>query len=174
MLPSFGFELREHYGAMGQEEWQNLLMHFEMADGFAFIVLEVPDLDCASICRRELDRYLAMAGKKLATLSTRGVNDLEVLADTLLGYNAPAKSGALWVCPMISRYSPEFTLWKKSWKRGVALLNQYRNPLTRQISIPLLFVGQDWMSEALKRMAPDLWSIRTLFIRIDSNISKNL
>jgi hypothetical protein len=46
--------LVRRYGQAAAGEWQRVLNHFALSEGFALIVLIVPDRDAAQLCRREL------------------------------------------------------------------------------------------------------------------------
>jgi len=51
--------LARRYGQTAAGEWQRVLNHFALGEGFALIILVVPDRDGAQLCRNELERLLA-------------------------------------------------------------------------------------------------------------------
>ncbi|HMF54842.1 MAG TPA: tetratricopeptide repeat protein [Pyrinomonadaceae bacterium] len=149
-------------------DWQNLLTYFDVSgEGFAFIVLLVPDGDWAKACRQALERYLIAYRKRLVTLRFESAEEFEQeLASRLLSLQVDEETGAVWVGAAIPEVSKEYEKWQAAWRVAVARLNQYRNPLRQQFNVPLLFVGSPWIQTTLREMAPDLWSVRTLVVRI--------
>ena len=59
-------------------EWQNLLTHFELSQGFSFVVLLVPDADWANACRIALSQYLEAEGKNLLTVGYSDAEDFKI------------------------------------------------------------------------------------------------
>ena len=160
-------EWTRRYGSPGASDWQNLLTHFEWSEGFAFLLLLVPDAKEERACRRELAGYLAEAGKTLLAIDFRRPDEVKGLASRLLELRPPAATGAIWVAAVVPIASAEYDEWLAAWREATARLNQVRNSLRRQFDVPLLVVGAPWLQEVLREMAPDLWSVRTLVIRIE-------
>ena len=150
-------------------DWQNLLTYFDLSgEGFAFIVLLVPDGEWAEACRQALERYLLAYRKKVVTVHFDGADEFrDELASRLLSLRVEEDTGAIWVGAAVPEVSKEYEKWQGAWGIGVARLNQYRNPLREQFDVPLLFVGAPWVQTTLREMAPDLWSVRTLVVRIE-------
>lgn len=154
-------------------DWQNLLMYFDLAgEGFAFIVLIVPDRDWAEACRQALERYLMAYRKKVLALQFESAQEFrDEMASRLLSVQTDEETGAVWVGAAIPEVSREHKEWEEAWGVAAARLNQYRNPLRSQLNVPLIFVGAPWVQTTLREMAPDLWSVRTLVVRIEPSVT---
>ena len=149
-------------------EWQHLLTHFELSEGFSFIVLLVPDSDWAQACRIALSRYFEVEGKGLLMVDYEDAEDFKVnLASRLLELHISYRTGAVWIEATVSEASSKYHEWVDAWRGMSARLNQFRNPLRSKIDIPLLFVGAHWIQPAIRDIAPDLWSVRTMVTRLD-------
>ncbi|HEX9004065.1 MAG TPA: hypothetical protein VGB07_29405, partial [Blastocatellia bacterium] len=61
-------ELAQRYALWRSAEWQKLLTHLEWRQGFAFILLTVPDDLGAEICRQALERQLSQTDQTLLNL----------------------------------------------------------------------------------------------------------
>ena len=61
-------EFLQLYGEEAWKDWQRLLAHFDLGEGFAFLVLLLPGAVGANVCRRQLEEHLACRGKHLAAL----------------------------------------------------------------------------------------------------------
>lgn len=161
--------IADRYNLAESAEWRKLLDHFELtAGGFAFIVLLVPDIDGAELCRNELEQYLAGKGKTVLRIPLEQPDDLKLLAGKLLEMKLPETTEAVWVSATSYHRLSEEEHWKAAWREGVAQLNQYRNPLRERLSATLIFTGAPWLQEVIREMAPDLWSVRTLVVNIQS------
>jgi tetratricopeptide (TPR) repeat protein len=148
-------------------EWQLLLTHIEISEGFSFVILLVPDVDWADACRIALSHSLDALNKSLLTVDFSGPEDFRVqLPGRLLDLNISERTGAVWLEKTVSEASPNFTDWQEAWRGMVARLNQVRNPLRRHFQVPLVFVGTSWIQPLIRETAPDLWSVRTLVTRI--------
>jgi len=150
------------YNLSASPDWQALLTHFELGQGFAFIVLLVEDEQGAETCREGLRSFLKCKEKELLELPFRTVDDLKQVAEPLLKPTNEAAAGAMWVARVVPEGYEGYETWREAWREGVARLNQFRNPLRRNWSIPVLVVGAPWLQEVLRENAPDLWSVRTL------------
>lgn len=148
-------------------EWQLLLTHIEISEGFSFVVLLVPDADWADACRFALSHSLDALDKSLLTVALSSPEDFKVeLPGRLLNLNISDRIGAVWLEKTVSEASPQFPEWQDAWHGMVARLNQFRNPLRRHFQVPLVFVGASWIQPLIREAAPDLWSVRTLVTRI--------
>ncbi len=156
-----------HLNPQELPEWQLLLTHIEISEGFSFVVLLVPDADWANACRLALSHSLDALNKSLLTVDFSGPEDFKVqLPGRLLNLNISDRTGAVWLEKTVSDGSPYFTDWQEAWRGMVARLNQVRNPLRRHFQVPLVFVGASWIQPLIRETAPDLWSVRTLVTRI--------
>ena len=149
-------------------EWQYLLTHFELSEGFSFIVVLVPDADWSDACRIALARFLEAQGKTLQTVAFKNAEEFKVnLPGQLLELRLGERTGAVWLSATVSEASPQYQDWVEAWRGMSARLNQFRNPLSRQINVPLLFVGAPWIQSVIRDIAPDLWSVRTMVTRVE-------
>ena len=149
-------------------EWQHLLTHFELSEGFSFVVLLVPDADWANACRIALSQYLEAEGKNLLTVGYSDAEDFKIrVPGRLLELHTSEHTGAVWLESTFSEASPRYEEWADAWRGMAARLNQFRNPLRRQLYVPLVFVGAHWIQPVIREIAPDLWSVRTLVTRLE-------
>jgi hypothetical protein len=163
---SESLEIERLYGAKALEEWRLVLRQFEFEEGFAFIVLTVPDKTAARLCRNDLQAVLAARKLTLAPITPADPAELAILATTLLGIPDDHAIGALWVEAVSSEHAVDYHNWETAWGQALGSLNQQRNPLRRR-SAPLLLVGAPWLAPMVRQRAPDLWSVRALVARID-------
>jgi|GEM_PF-1039501 len=152
-------------------EWRKLMAHFKWAEGFSLVVLFVPDAEGAAVRRRALEYYLTAKGKSLVPVNFNDPEELKLLANRLFDLDVPPDAGAVWVEAVIHETDERFNQWEAAWREGAARLNQYRNPLRRKFQLPLVFVAAPWTQPALRNMAPDLWSVRTLVANIEPEAS---
>lgn len=161
--------LAQRLNIAASPDWQNLLTYFDLAgEGFAFIVLLVPDSEWAAACRQALERYLMAYRKKLLAVTFESAEEFkDELASRLLSLQPGEDTGVVWMEAAVTEVSKEYKRWEEAWRVAAARLNQYRNPLRQQLKVPLLFVGAPWVQITLRETAPDLWSVRTLVVRIE-------
>ncbi len=155
------------YHLAASPDWQALLTLFDLNEGFAFVVLLVRNEEGAEVCREALGRRLADTGKELLIVETAPPTRLERVAEALLPDAAPAGTGAVWVERVVSEGAPDYAEWREAWRRGVAALNQHRNPFRRKWNVPVIFAGAPWLQEVLRENAPDLWSVRTQVVWVE-------
>ena len=171
--PAAAGTLAQRINIAASPDWHNLLTYFDLAgEGFAFIVLIVPDGEWAEACRHALERYMMALRKRLEVITFGSAREFgEELATRLLSVRPGEDVGAVWVAAAVSEAVREYDEWAEAWRVGSARLNQYRNPLRRQFNVPLLFTGAPWIQATLRETAPDLWSVRTLVVRIAPAVS---
>jgi tetratricopeptide (TPR) repeat protein len=141
-------------------EWAKLLRHFELGQGFAFIILLVPSRAAARLCRTELDSWLRAHGQPPpvdAPLNTP--LDLANLPEHLLAMPQPA--GVVWIDG-----SGTTQLYQQSWSRCAMKLNRTRDGIAARFTAPLILVGPPWVREILRDVAPDFWSVRAFVAEI--------
>ena len=144
----------------GSSEWAKLLRHFELGQGFAFIILLVPSRAAARLCRAELDSWLRAHGQPSpvdAPLNTP--LDLANLPEHLLAMPAPA--GVVWIDG-----SGTTELYQQAWSRCAMKLNRTRDSVAARFTAPLILVGPPWVREILRDVAPDFWSVRAFVAEI--------
>jgi hypothetical protein len=143
------------------------LSHFALDDGFALLVLVVPDRAGAQLCAAELERVLADRGHRLMRFEASTPGDLWGSATAVLEHPQDVNAGAVWLAapdPAAVRNFPE---WKAAWQHTLEGLNQQRNPLRRRLQVPLVMVMAPWVVPLFRDVAPDLWSVRSQVIRIE-------
>jgi tetratricopeptide (TPR) repeat protein len=154
-------------------EWQKLLTHFDLEpDQFAFIPVFVPDSDWEEVCRQSLAESLgAFEKKELYVIALENTDELKNLAVTIFDLELEKKKyGAVWIAAPVTLRDDERENWQAAWREGMARLNQYRNPFRRKFDFPVLLVGAEWTQEVIRNAAPDLWSVRTIVVRIEPPI----
>jgi tetratricopeptide (TPR) repeat protein len=159
--------VERRYGTVAATEWELVLGQLDLGEGFSLLVVLVPDRDGSEICRLELEDNLAAAHKRLLQLDPKSPDELKKLASTLLEVEPEKDVAAIWLSAVSPRSAEDYEGWVAGWQFGLAALNQQRNPLRRKFSFPLIFVGAPWLAETFRTIAPDLWSVRTLVVRIE-------
>ena len=162
-----GSAIARRYGRAAANEWQRLLAHFDLGDGFALIVLVVPDRDGAALCHRELERLLAAQKQRLQSYEPANHADLVRVAAVLPGEIPAPDIGAVWIEAAVVRSAPDFATWERAWRAALEALNQQRNPLRQTFHIPIVIVVPPWVVPLFRECAPDLWSIRSQVVRIE-------
>jgi len=162
-------EFLDLYGEEAWKDWRRLLAHFDLGQGFAFLVLLLPGAIGANICRRQLAEYLATKGKELAVLGCDEYEDVRRLPERLFSLEIKPNLGGVWLGSVISESDAESERWKEAWRIGLASLNQQRNPISRHFQCPLIIVGAPWLQTLLREIAPDLWSIRTAVVHVTAS-----
>jgi hypothetical protein len=71
-----GGPIARRYGIGAAKEWQRVRAHFALGEGFALLVLIVPDADGARLCRAEVEAILSPEGLRLWTLPITVPEDL--------------------------------------------------------------------------------------------------
>jgi tetratricopeptide (TPR) repeat protein len=160
-------KLAARYDLPGQAEWQKLLHHVQLSTGFSLLVLLVLDADGAALCRRELEIQLQKEGKQLFAIEIPTPEDLRRLSSSLLATQPSAKAGCVWIAAVEPDYGKAYPEWREAWQLALARLNSHRNEIRRHFNLPLMFVGAPWLQEVMREIAPDLWSVRTLVVRIE-------
>ncbi|MBZ5626484.1 MAG: hypothetical protein LAQ69_48550 [Acidobacteriia bacterium] len=122
--PTFLESLASRYNFDDSLDWRPLIRHFELGQGFAFLVLLVPNDDWAEVCREALDSFLRTRGEHIMQIPITAPADLQNLAGTLLDMEAETGVGAIWVARAVPDALPDYQMWFKAWRQGVAWLNQ--------------------------------------------------
>ena len=143
-----------------------MLAHFELGEGFSFLVLLLPGPTGANICRQQLADYLAAKGRRLEVLSCEWREDVRRLPGALLGLQTTSDLGGVWIGSVIPESDPEIGQWQVAWRHGLAALNEHRNPLRSRFPCPLVLAAAPWLYPLLREAAPDLWSVRTDVVRV--------
>lgn len=159
--------LERRYALSEQAEWRKLLQHFDFSEQFAFVVLLVPDVDGAILCRYELERQLEGEGQRLQAIELPTPTSLRQLPEHFLDTPIKENTTCLWVAAVAPDYAKDYADWRDAWQSALARLNAFRNPIRKRFPLALVFAGAPWLQELLRETAPDLWSVRTLVVRIE-------
>jgi len=159
--------LVRRYGQTAASEWQRVLNHFALGEGFALIVLVVPDRDGARLCRDELERLLAAQGSLLTRSEPTTPDQFVRLSNSLLDPPSGLNTGAVWIAAVVPHSALDFHAWEAAWRRALEGLNQQRNPLRRHFECPVIIVASPWIVPLFREVAPDLWSVRSQVVWIE-------
>lgn len=159
--------IARRYGQAAAQEWQRVLSHFALGDGFALIVLIVPDRDGAQLCRDELQQSLTIQGKQLTRFEPADPLELRQMSSSLLDRVFSPCTGAAWIAAIVPRSTPDFREWEAAWHSSLEGLNQQRNPMRRKFDCPLVIVAAPWVVPLFREAAPDLWSVRSQVVWIE-------
>ena len=154
-------EFVRFYGPEAWTDWLRLQAHFDLGEGFAFLILLLPGAIGAEICRRQLKQHLAAKGRLLVELPCEWPDDARHLPERIFAVEPADNLGGIWLGTVIPETDPEIQNWRKAWRQGLASLNMQRNPLRERVACPLVLVGAPWLHILLRETAPDLWSVRT-------------
>ncbi|MBN8454662.1 tetratricopeptide repeat protein [Accumulibacter sp.] len=160
-------EVARRYDLPRQAEWQKLLNHFDLTEGFSLVIVLVADADGAALCKRELERVFGRESKQLLALDLPTTAALLELPGLLLAAKPLPETACLWIEAVDPDYSRTYAESRDAWRSAVARLNAFRNTLRKQFHTALTFVGAPWLQEVLREVAPDIWSVRTLVVRIE-------
>ncbi len=166
--------LGRRYGRTAEAEWQRVVSHFALNDGFALVVLIVPDSDGAALCQLMLADQLAAMGRDVLDVSPNSPSTLRQLAPLLLGLDPPEACGAVWLAAAVPISADDHAAWEMAWRWGLGTLNQNRNPLRRNLRHTLVLVGVPGLIPLFREAAPDLWSVRAMVVRIEPDPSRIL
>jgi tetratricopeptide (TPR) repeat protein len=156
-----------HYGPAAEAEWRRVSSHFALNDGFALLVLIVPDSDGAALCQLVLSDLLYGDGRQVLDMSPDSPSALRQLAPSLLRLRVPPACGVVWLAAAVPHTAEDHAAWDMAWRWGLATLNQNRNPLRRRIDRTLVLVGVPELVPLFRESAPDLWSVRSLVVWIE-------
>jgi tetratricopeptide (TPR) repeat protein len=154
-------DLRVLYGEEAWQEWRTFVEHFELARGFALLVLLLPGAG-SSVCQRALEGELRSRGLRLIAFRPENTAELRSLPGRVMAVRVDEKrtEGGLWIDLTPTSYDVE-AAWRAECQDLLGRLNQHRNDLARNWPLPLVLVGGEWLKSDLREAAPDLWSIRS-------------
>jgi tetratricopeptide (TPR) repeat protein len=156
-----------HAALAADPDWQALLRHFDLSDGFSFLVLLVDSRENAELCRENLAAYLSEIGAgRIERIPIESPDDFLDLPNLLRHPELDSNIATLWVEAVATEGDPQFEAWRRAWRGCFAHLNPIRNIMQREIPCAVIFVGAPWVQAAIRESAPDLWSIRTTVTRV--------
>lgn len=158
--------IARRYGPAAAAEWRRVTSHFALNEGFALLVLIVPDRDGAGLCRSALANRLRGSGQGVLDVSPTNPSALRQLAPTLLALRPPPDRAAVWLAAAVPGSADDHAAWQMAWRWGLATLNQNRNRLRQQLDRSLVVVGVPALVPLFREAAPDLWSVRSLVAHI--------
>ena len=112
------------YEVASSAEWSALLRHFAFQEGFAVVVILVPDRAGADACRKALALELAERGRSLLDRSPGTARDMQRMAGTLVDLRPGPEVGAVWVAAPVAESSPSFEDWKAAVGEGFAQIGR--------------------------------------------------
>lgn len=155
------------YHLVGNAEWRHLLDYLDFLEGFGVIVVLAPEQAGADVCRRALRNHYAKKDRTLHRVRLHLREAPGALGDHLLDHPLPEDTAAIWVdAPEPASATADEPI-RELWRLALSALNPRRNPLRRQLSVPLIFAGPMWLQEVFREAAPDIWSIRETVARIE-------
>jgi len=141
-------------------EWAKLLRHFELGEGFAYIILLVSNRAVARRCQSELDLWLRTRHRpSLFVVPLKTPDDVSSIPEQLLALTPP--DGPIWVDGTGTRQ-----VYEQAWNRCAMKLNRARDTISARFSEPLIIVGAPYIREILRDAAPDFWSVRAFVAEI--------
>lgn len=159
-------QLAQWFRETSLEDWDSLLRHFELGSGFALILLSVNNAEAARRCRDALRE--ALDPLELLEIDATTPDALYALPSRLVTESLPEGTGAVWVRAGWDPEDPTRLAVQAAWEDAARRLNQHRDTLRQQLSVPLLLVGAAELPVLLREQAPDLWSVRTLQIQMEA------
>jgi tetratricopeptide (TPR) repeat protein len=148
------------------EGWRLLGQHFDLVEGFAFIVVTAPDEWGIVLAREHLPEYLPEPGA-IERVCFDPAGDPDLLADVLLRMPAPGPQvRVVWID---AEPGPPESLTQRDeqWEAALAKLNRYRNPLQAKFRCTLALALPARVVPHLRKAAPDFWTIRSGVFRIE-------
>ncbi|MFN9897004.1 MAG: hypothetical protein ACK58M_27710, partial [Acidobacteriota bacterium] len=82
------------------------------------------------------------------------------------------KAGAVWIEMVVGERLPAFADWNAALTEGLARLNLYRNALAAKLPCTLVFCVPGWAQGAIRDVAPDWWSVRSIVVRMTREEAK--
>ena len=156
------------YRLADNAEWRHLLDYLDFLEGFGVVVVLAPEQAGADVCRRALRSHYAKKDRTLHRVRLHLREAPGALGDHLLDHPLPEDTAAIWVdAPEPESATAEEPI-RELWRLALSALNPRRNPLRRQLSVPLIFAGPMWLQEVFREAAPDIWSIRETIVRRSS------
>ena len=149
--------------AEGEHAWQRLKKHIEWTDGFliGFIFTEHPQIislfrdRLADIFRARITRLQFILPEDPGSLTT------EALRRLVHPYpHETEAAGPVWM----DLTRPDGDAWHDERIAFVARLNEHREPLRQHLGKPLVLIFPAREKSDVRRMAPDLWTIRSFTI----------
>ena len=119
-------------GPAAAEEWARVLRHFDLGEGFAFLVLLVPGVEIAELCIRDLESVLRDEGLEVLRFAPETPAELRELAPELVNLEPSPNVGAVWLEAVAPRQVPGAEDWIHAWIELTARLNERRDELVGQ------------------------------------------
>ena len=116
------------YGRAAAAEWQVLLNRLEIGEGFALVVLVVPDGAGARLCQNALDSWLVRRGQHLTVIAPDAPTALHDAAATLLGLPADPGRGAIWLAAAAGPWDADAAAWDLAWRHALVRVKSGTQP----------------------------------------------
>ena len=147
------------------EGWRMLVQHFDLTEGFAFIVVLAPDDEAIALLRDQLPRLLPEPGA-IERIRFDPAAGSASLAESLLAASPSSAVRVIWI-DADPAHPEQFDEREKTWADALGTLNRYRNTLSSKFAATLALALPARLLPMLRQTAPDLWSIRSGLFRIE-------
>ncbi len=148
------------------QQWEELTDFLDLASGFALGVLIFPSQPHALHWQQAIADYLQKSARTLQPLGPYDSTSVHRIAEILCYEETPGQTQPLWAPLCQPPMAPDAAEWPHQLRRALAGMNQTRNLITQRHPRILLLAGTHELLEIAPRIAPDLWSIRRLFLQI--------
>lgn len=146
-----------------QEAWQLLKTHLVLTHGFSLLIVSAPDAFTLGQIARDVS--LLLAGDNWRKLELDPAQPAESLALDFLRLDKGGTTHRLIWVDTAALAAPSLDQMREHWEQAFTSLNRRRNQLSSSLHGTLALTGTPEMVDALREFAPDLWSIRSAFIR---------
>jgi tetratricopeptide (TPR) repeat protein len=150
-------------GREGEAEWWRLRRQLDLADRFWLGFLFSNDPRVALVLRQRTAGVLRSGARILIELRPGTPDALQAMvAELLQGPGDPA--GCIWLEALQADRPGGEEPWAAAWQELLLRLNGRRERLRRHLDCGLLLAMPSGLKDAVRRAAPDLWSIRGLVL----------
>ena len=166
MTPSPPDYLARLYRLEELEGWRLLARHLELTDGFSFVVVLTPDDAAVAYLRSRLPEIAGLTPESIHRVVFDPAAHVGSLAESLLDLEVPESTRLIWVDA--DPIDPDrIPARDQAWRNALARLNRYRNSLQSRIHCTLTLASAFSLQTILREAAPDLWSVRSVVVRIE-------
>lgn len=145
-----------------ESAWARLSIHLEWANSFWLLFVFTDDADVSRQLRERAQTQLEAAGREVVELRPRSPDDANVVQALLAG----GGDRVAWV-DYARHDAPGQSDWRHAWEKLCAQLNERREVLRREWGTGgiVLVTTLDRLDDT-PGVAPDLWTIRALLLRV--------
>jgi tetratricopeptide (TPR) repeat protein len=159
--------IEQRLGQTAAAEWQLVLNCLALSEAFVLVVIAVPNPDIERICRDALTAWFEAQDQTLTVIVPASQAEMhQAAASVRMAVEDPSCTG-IWLAAASDVLGPDATDWELAWRHALIGLNMLRNPMRRNFPHPLLLVGNTHLITWMREVATDLWSVRSLSVRIE-------